>query len=284
MDHKCKETEEIKEMDAKAFQKSINDELLIVKDRVRKLIGTAHWGEDGRHKESVLKNVIERFLPNNISIGTGFVISKRVEDFKQTTQIDIILYDNNYPVLFSDGDFIITTPKNVVGIIEVKTKIRNSDFNEIIKKSVENGKLIGSEYNKIFNGIFSYEYSESLFDNRTSDNNLSEIINNSLKESNGVVNHISFGQDWFIKYWFNENDSIINDGCKTNNFYNIYKLKDLSFSYFISNLIEKVSPKDSTDRFWFMYPIEGTKEIQREKTICLDGFSQNTRQKMEENK
>ncbi|HHI87436.1 MAG TPA: hypothetical protein ENK03_00645, partial [Candidatus Cloacimonetes bacterium] len=75
-------------MDAKAFQKSITDELLIVKDRVRKLIGNAHWVTDGRHKESVLKDVIKRFLPKNISVGTGFVISKRAEGFKQTTQID----------------------------------------------------------------------------------------------------------------------------------------------------------------------------------------------------
>lgn len=262
-------------MDAKKFQKSINQELFLVKDRVRALIGSSHWGEDGRHKESVLKNVIKRFLPNNISIGTGFVISKQGDEFKQTSQIDIILYDNNYPVLFFEGDFIITTPKNVVGIIEVKTEIQNSKFNEIIKKSLENGKLIGSEHNKIFNGIFSFNYTDSLFDQRTRDNNVSEIIINSLKESNGVVNHISFGQDWFIKYWFNEKSPIINDTCETNNFYNIYKLTDLSFSYFISNLIEKVSPHDSTDRFWFLYPIEGTKEIYRKTTICINTNSDN---------
>lgn len=257
-------------MDAKAFQKSINDELLIVKERVRYLIGKSHFGEDGRHKESVLKNVIKRFLPNNISVGTGFIISKQGDEFKQTTQIDIILYDNNYPLLFSDGDFIITTPKNVVAIIEVKTKIRNSDLREVIRKSVENGKLIGSEHDKIFNGIFSFEYEDSIVDSRSNNKSISGTITNSLVESKGIVNHISFGQDWFIKYWYNENDSRINDNCVINNFYNIYKLNNLSFSYFISNLIEKVSPIDSTDRFWFMYPIEGTKEILREKTICLN--------------
>jgi len=33
-----------------------------------------------------------------------------------------------------------------------------------------------------------------------------------------------------------------------------------------------------------MYPIEGTKEIKREKTICLDDNSQNARQNLEEHK
>lgn len=241
----------------------------------RNLIGSAHWGEDGRHKESVLKNVIKRFLPKNISVGTGFVISKRAEEFKQTTQIDIILYDNNYSVLFSDGDFIITTPKNVVAIIEVKTKIRNSEFSEISRKATENGEIIGYENDKIFNGIFSFEYEGNIIDNRTNNESLSSTINNPLIETKGIINHISLGSDWFIKYWHNETDSRINDNCRTNCFYNIYKLHNLSFSYFISNLIESVSPKDSTDRFWFMYPIDGTKEIHRKKNICLNEILQN---------
>jgi hypothetical protein len=257
-------------MDAKEFQKSINTELIIVKDRVRNLIGSAHWGEDGRHKESVLKNVIKKFLPNNVSVGTGFVISKRGAEFKQTNQIDIVLYDNNYPVLFSDGDFIITTPKNVLGIIEVKTKIRNSEFNKIIRKSAENGKLINWGRKIIFNGVFAFEYEENIIDNRTNNESIASTINNPLIETKGIVNHISLGSDWFIKYWHNESDPRINTNCNSNKFYNIYRLNGLSFSYFISNLIEKVSPKDSTDRFWFMYPIDGTKEVHREKTLCLD--------------
>lgn len=45
------------------FQKSITKELDVVKNRVRNLIGPAHWGEEGRYKEAVLKNIIKRFLP-----------------------------------------------------------------------------------------------------------------------------------------------------------------------------------------------------------------------------
>jgi len=62
-------------------------------------------------------------------------------------------------VLFSEGDFVITTYKNMKGIIEVKTKIRNNQLQEIIQKAETNGKLIGK---KIFNGIFSYEYEDDI--------------------------------------------------------------------------------------------------------------------------
>jgi len=68
------------------FQESITKELEVVRDRVRNLIGDAHWGEEGRYKEAVLKNVIRRFLPSNLSIGTGFVEgadARREQDVEQ---------------------------------------------------------------------------------------------------------------------------------------------------------------------------------------------------------
>ena len=35
-------------MDIKQFQESITDELNVVKNRVRNLIGNRHWGEEGK--------------------------------------------------------------------------------------------------------------------------------------------------------------------------------------------------------------------------------------------
>jgi len=62
----------------KKFQESITKELNVVKDRVRNLIADSHWGEEGRYKEAILRNVIKNFLPENLSLGTGFVIRKNV--------------------------------------------------------------------------------------------------------------------------------------------------------------------------------------------------------------
>ncbi len=244
----------------KKFQKSITEELNTIKDRVRNLVGNAHWGEDGRYKEAILKNVIRRFLPTNLSIGTGFVIRKNNKDEPQVSkQIDIIIYESTIPVLFSEGDFVITTYKNVRGIVEVKTKIRIGELQEIMQKAKENGELIGKD---IFNGIFSYEFDGNINSN---------TIDQALKGAKNCVNHISLGPDMFIRFWKREDRNKLDPPVKNcqNDFYNVYELRNLSFSYFISNLLELTCISELDDRWWFLYPIVGTKERHRMKTVCL---------------
>lgn len=138
------------EIDAQKFQESITKELDTVKDRVRNLIGNSHWGEEGRYKEAILKNVIARFLPANLSLGTGFVIRKDNNEAHISNQIDIIVYDNTIPILFSEGDFVITTYKNVKAIIEAKTKIRNNNLQEAIEKAKKMERLLERRYSMEF--------------------------------------------------------------------------------------------------------------------------------------
>lgn len=83
------------------YQKSVALEFQAYKDRIRYMIGNHHWGEDGRYKEILLINYLRRILPNTVSVGTGFVRNKE----KLTSQIDIIIYANNIPLLFSEGDY-----------------------------------------------------------------------------------------------------------------------------------------------------------------------------------
>ena len=235
------------------FQESINQEFELIKDRVDNLIDidANHHGENGAYKEAILRKIIKRFLPKNISIGTGFIVTKNDNNtYSRTTQIDIILYDNNYPILFNEGDFIITTPKNVKAIIEVKTTIRNSDLEEIIIKSKENMNLIGNPH--IFNGIFSYNYNENI---SLQNYDISIPIKRALENSNGKINHISLGSNIFIKYWDENHQLNHNHNCDSNKFFNIYNLLNLSFSYFISNLIDYVIDEDTSERDWFMFPI-----------------------------
>lgn len=247
-------------IDPKEFQKSVTKELDTIKNRVRNLIGDQHWGEEGRYKEAILRNVVKRFLPNNLSIGTGFVIKKDNNEPQISKQIDIVIYDNTIPVLFSEGDFVVTTYRNVKGIVEVKTRIRINELEEIIQKAEENGKLIGKG---IFNGIFSYESVGNIDSNN---------IDRALKEARGYVNHISLGPNVLIRFWKNEDRNRLHPSVKecNNDFYNIYDLKGLSFSYFISNLLELSSLSSLDDRWWFLYPIEETKETRRRRTVYLD--------------
>ncbi len=204
------------------YRKSISDELLSIKDRVRNFIGSAHWGQDGAYKESILKDLLVKHLPANVNIGTGFVINNN----QVSTQIDIIVYNNN-PVLFKCNDFVVVSSESVLAIIEVKTKLDYQNYSDAINKSHANGDLIGRP---IFNGIFSYEAGFDM------ERNYNEGLKQALRQCPGLLNNISIGKDYFIKYWDSEFfPNICND-----NLYRTYKLKDLSFGYFIGNLVEDV--------------------------------------------
>ena len=260
----------IMQINPSEFQESITKELDIIKNRVRNLIGSAHWGEEGRYKEEILKNILKRFLPNNLSVGTGFIVhGNNSENSGSTisTQLDIIIYDNNTPNLFSEGDFIITTEENVKGIIEVKTRVVNANGQKnSIKHVIEKFQQLQSftkfsetGKNSIFKGLFVYDYDDDIANER---------IDEVLKISNGMFNHISLGTNYFIRHW--------NRGARLNvpvdcegHFYNIYNINDLSFSYFISNLIHITTQKEMEERDWFSFPIPETKEAHRLRSVCL---------------
>ncbi|MDR2100046.1 MAG: hypothetical protein LBP40_04370 [Campylobacteraceae bacterium] len=238
--------------DYRQYRKSISDELMSIRSRVRNFV--RNWAEDGRYKEIILKNVLERLLPKTVSVGTGFVVG---DDSKTSSQIDIIVYLNSIPPLFLIDDFVVVVKESVVGIIEVKTKIRNDDFKNMMRKAHENGKLIG---NHIFNGLFGYE---STIENNP--DNLPDTISDSLKEHKGYVNNITFGKNIFMKYWEinkpNEDFPYLH--------YSFYKLEKLAFGYFISNLIEHAYIKTTNSSIpktleKALYPIDrGGKEVCR---------------------
>jgi len=250
-----------------AFQISITEELEVTKDRVRNLIGDAHWGEEGRYKEEILKSTIRKFLPSNVSVGTGFIKT----EYDISKQIDLIIYDNTQPLLFSEGDFIIITPRNVLGLIEIKSSQNLTQLRQTITKLEENIRIVedaittnqesaSNAERRIFYGIFSFEYSTQTD---------TQAFKEMLKLSQGLINHISLGKNKFVRLWKQEDGSELNPAVEADNdFYNIYGIENLSYSYFISNLVHMTSG-NPTDRYWFSFPLEETKEAHRENTIIL---------------
>ena len=231
------------------YHKSTTKELVALTHKVRNLV--PHWGEDGRFKEVVLKNIIRRFLPEKYSIGSGFVIKQTENrgEHLSSTQIDLIIYSNESPVLFREGDFVILTADAVRGIIEVKANVQNQGLRDVIRKANESGSFIFSgKRNKeenFFNGIFSYE------SNFTSDN--LHLIERHVTDGNAPfagqeffekykVNHISFNERYFLKYWPDENPP-----------HSVYNIPELSFSFFISNLIDTLSNEsvEKNNFIWF---------------------------------
>ena len=114
---------------------------------------------------------------------------------------------------------------------------------------------------KIFYGIFSYEFSGTIE---------TEAIDEALKNSHETINHFSLGRNYFIRHWKKNDGKEIEPQVNSNfDFYNIYNIEDISFSYFISNLIDIVCG-GLGDRYWISFPIEGTKEVHRVRTVYLD--------------
>lgn len=271
------------------YQKSVAAEFKAFEKRVRNLIDDRNWGEEGRYKEAVLKNYLRRVLPKHLSVGTGFV--RNGEEI--TTQIDIIIFDNTYPVLFSEGDFVITTSSNVIGIIEVKSKILPNDLCEIMEKANRNAEIIAKgAYLDLYNGIFSYNAEEDIrgYYRALNNHDFSHLIQKTFNQPispklSYCVNHMSLGGSHFIKLWPTGQDQEENrkylseDQTEYAAYYSLYKMQnDLAFSYMLSNLQELVI-KNSTNNInriipnvidRFLYPIEGGKETYRFERVYLE--------------
>lgn len=231
------------------YHRTTSSELLALTNKVRSLI--THWGEDGRYKEAVLKNIIRRFLPEKYIIGTGFVVKQTQNrgEHLSSKQIDLIIYDDASPVLFKEGDFVILTPDAVRGIIEIKANLQNQIVANVLRQANENGQFVFSgkddKTQKFFNGIFSYEGFRNNFV-------MENFVDNYLQSNQDFtddpyylsfkVNHVSLNKDWFIKVW-NEDE----------NPHSIYNNEDLSFSFFISNLIDTIANKsiEKNNFIWY---------------------------------
>ncbi|WP_317205988.1 DUF6602 domain-containing protein [Flavobacterium psychrophilum] len=192
------------------------------------------------YKEIVLKNIIRRFLPEKYKIGTGFVVTQTENrgEHNHSTQIDLLIYDDASPILFKEGDFVILTPDSVRGIIEVKSNIQNvASLKEVVNKSNKIGQTIYNsktdKKQKFFNGIFSYDGYLNNFGLQTLVDNYLEGISDFSSDTNHkkfIVNHVSFNKNLFLKLWPSETNP-----------HSLYNIEDLSFSFFISNLIDTLA-------------------------------------------
>lgn len=192
-------------------------------------------------------------LPSNISIGTGYIITPE----QVSSQIDIILWDNSFPIAFKDGDFVIVPPICVRGIIEVKTNLSSSNIAVSFEKASVNGKFLVQD---TFNGIFAYE--SGLVTVQSIPNSLRSV----LEYSPGNVNHLSLGENVFIKFWDNKH-VFSSESIPVVNEYSVYKIPGLSFPYFLSNLISDISKGKGDTLSWFLYPIENGKESYKISSI-----------------
>src|SRR5260370_33239554 len=98
-------------MNLERYFKSLGREVEALKTRVRDLKDSTHWLTDGEWKESVLRTILRRNLPETIAVGRGFVISEH----HSSHQLDVLIYERSAPALFKDGELVFVTPDAVLG-------------------------------------------------------------------------------------------------------------------------------------------------------------------------
>jgi len=169
-----------------------------------------------------------------------------------SSQIDILLYDKSEPMLFQDGDFIIITPTSFKGAIEVKTKFwQYKTLNSAINKLSNIAQFVNpiSTYVKNhFFGLFSYEQNlkiEKILDT------LQNCVNGQQQR---VINCLSFGKNYFIRYWPAPPNS---PGTTNHNMWHAYYLENKASAYFIHNVIDHLCPNWASDNNDIWYPLDG---------------------------
>ena len=185
----------------------------------------------------------------------------------------------------------IDVSEEVVGIKEHYTKIVIRNLNKRIIGSRTVGKvkeLLSSIYREdIRTGLVKIYYNGTLLQFKEApvyieevsfegydgilNRNVNQQMRSTLIRSNGKVNHLCIGKNCFIKYW--PEYAPKQENVKAH--YSFYEINDLSFGYFISNMVEDVYmatvganlPETLTSMF---YPIEDTKEVHKLTEISLE--------------
>lgn len=235
-------------MDIEEYFKNLTNEILALKNRVRDYIDDAHWLSDGEWKESVIRTILKRYLPNNIGVGRGFILNFE----RASTQIDVLLYDKFKPILFQDGDFIITTPDATLGAIEVKTSIRQkNDLRDTLRKMSDVSEFIlpvAPYKEKHFFGLFTYEEPDSSYSNEVLDI-LQDCVNGQRQR---IINCICLGKNHFVRFWPGPPDDI-----SGSNKWHSYQLGNKAPAYFIHNVIDHLCPQWANENKDVWYPESG---------------------------
>lgn len=107
--------------------------------------GAAHAGEDGRYVEYLIREYLQRYLPRDLEVLTGFILrpavscgnhdkSRKEDEHEISGQLDIIVYDSaHYPIYQRFGDSVIVPPEGVVAVISVKKHLRIEDISHEIE-------------------------------------------------------------------------------------------------------------------------------------------------------
>ncbi len=130
------------------FLMSLNAELQTQATRVRDLIGDAHWLSDGEHKESIVRHLVERYIPDGFEVTSGFAIN--VENPNQPSrQLDVVVVDRRFePPLFRRDAFAVVFVTTLVSVISIKSQFTKKSFVDSLENVISVASLQASHRDK----------------------------------------------------------------------------------------------------------------------------------------
>lgn len=147
------------ETDISSYFESWSNELTAKANRVRNLIGDAHWLTDGQHKEELLKSHLKNYLSGYLRITRGFVVDP-LEEGTISKEIDILISGrSNIPALMIEDDLTICLASSVLGHIEVKTSFSQKNVKAAIRSSIYNQAVVNTGGNGLntWRAIFFFQ-------------------------------------------------------------------------------------------------------------------------------
>jgi hypothetical protein len=130
------------------FLMSLNSELQSQASRVRNLIGNAHWLSDGEHKESIVRHLVERYIPDGFEVTSGFAIDVENPDLT-SKQLDVVVVDCRFePPLFRRDTFAVCFVSTLVSVISIKSKFTKKSFVDSLDNLISVASLQDSRREK----------------------------------------------------------------------------------------------------------------------------------------
>jgi hypothetical protein len=147
-----------------AYLESWGLELSARQNRIRHLIGDAHWLTDGHHKEAILRDFLSRYLPQECECSTGFVRCASVDE-RCSPEVDIMLFSRRIHVpYFSEGGVSIIDPSSLLATIEVKSSFSMQPLTEAIENVKRVRELVvgvAQSPPDLWSAIFFYDMPQS---------------------------------------------------------------------------------------------------------------------------
>jgi hypothetical protein len=101
-------------------------------DRVRMLIGDAHWLSDGAHKENLVREFIRARLPSGAQATHGFLISPG-DELVCSPEIDVLIRNcQNSSAFFDEGGVTICDVRSALAYWQVKSAFAASSLSDAL--------------------------------------------------------------------------------------------------------------------------------------------------------